>query len=36
MFGIGPDAAAPGIQTLFCDMGGQPELWALVAGFLRK
>ena len=25
-----------GIYTLFSDMGGQPQFWALVANFLRK
>ena len=25
-----------GIHTLFSDMGGQPQFWALVANFLRK
>eukprot|EP00045_Choanoeca_perplexa_P015701 m.201212 g.201212 ORF g.201212 m.201212 type:complete len:1035 (+) comp17056_c0_seq35:106-3210(+) len=32
----GEGSTPVGVRTLFCDMGGQPELWALVAGFLRN
>lgn len=32
----GSKSALDGIYTLFSDMGGQPQFWALVAAFLRK